>query len=671
MPILNFRGKAEIYSHHLGTPFCPLVVDKKKSLLDPKGQALDDNLIIHGDNLKALKALMPRYAGRIKCIYIDPPYNTGNEKWVFNDNVNSPMMREWLGKAVDTEDLQRHDKWLCMMWPRLNLMKELLAEDGVLICAIDHNEQEHLGLLLKEIFPDQEIVCVTVVHNPRGIQGHNFSWTHDYAYFVLPDKKGAIGQKQFEKNNIHWRNLRNDGGESLREDAKNCFYPIIVKNNNIIDFGDVLPEGKHPKSRTVKRKDGSYEIWPIDKNGIERKWRYARQRVESIKHLLKAKQKINSQEFEIETENTENKKIENLSNFRNWGGESLREDAKNCFYPIIVKNNNIIDFGDVLPEGKHPKSRTVKRKDGSYEIWPIDKNGIERKWRYARQKVESIKHLLKAKQKNGLNFEVEIGKDFGFYKTVWTGPQYDANEYGTKLLKSIIPNCPFNYPKSLCTVKECLKAVCANDKNAVILDSFAGSGTTAHAVLDLNKEDGGNRQFILIECEDYARSITAERVRRVIKGVPTTKKEKLKQGSGGSFTYCSLGQAMDEESLLKGKSLPDYQTLASYVFYTATGKTLDKVRENEDFYVGQADKNTALFVIYKPDVPFLRHQDSALHLERKEQIEKVMLQKDLDKALVFATDCFYDDQELKQEGITFCQLPFAIYKIAGQSQSKV
>ena len=519
MPILNFRGREEIYSHHLGTSFRPLVVDPKKSLLPlqktpPVLPTLDNNLIIHGDNLYALKALMPRYAGRIKCIYIDPPYNTGNEKWVFNDNVNNPMMKEWLGKAVDIEDLQRHDKWLCMMWPRLQLMKELLAEDGVLICAIDHNEQEHLGLLLKEVFQEQEIVCVTVVHNPRGIQGDNFSYTHDYAYFVLPNK-------------------------------------------------------------------------------------------------------------------------------------------------------------------------------------------------------------------NGNNIEVEIGKDFGFYKTVWTGSQYDANEYGTKLLKNIIPNCPFNYPKSLFTVKECLKAVCVDDKNALILDSFAGSGTTAHAVLDLNKEDGGNRKFILIECEDYAHNITAERVRRVIKGYEQTKEHKTvlwtkklnintleniknqnkkdildecvalqkkhkqnfdeiikeykkdrlqligrtktkqkKPGLTDYFTYCSLGPAMDEESLLKGKALPDYPTLASYTFYTATGKTLNQVQENENFYVSKANKHTAVFVIYKPDVPFLRSQDSALHEARKEQIEKVMFQKDANKALVFATDCFYDEQNLKQAGITFCQLPFAIYQKA-------
>ena len=600
------------------------------------------------------------------------------------------MIKEWLGKAVDTEDLQRHDKWLCMMWPRLQLMKELLAENGVLICAIDHNEQEHLGLLLKEIFPDQEIVCVTVVHNPRGIQGDNFSYTHDYAYFVLPDKKGAIGQKQFETNNISWRNLRNDGGESLRGDAKNCFYPIIVKDNSIIGFGDVLPEDQHPKNRIVQRKDGSYEIWPIDKNGIERKWRYARQTVESIKHLLKIKNGKNTIEIE-----TENKEENYLSNFRNWGGESLRGDAKNCFYPIIVKDNSIIGFGDVLPEDQHPKNRIVQRKDGSYEIWPIDKNGIERKWRYARQTVESIKHLLKIK--NGLipkgydfsvactskhlgrlgsrsgifkcdryKLEVEIGKNFGFYKTVWTGSQYDANEYGTKLLKSIIPNCPFNYPKSFFTVKECLKAVCAHDKNAIILDSFAGSGTTAHAVLDLNKEDGGNRKFILVECENYAHNITAERVRRVIKGVPTAKDESLRKGLGGSFTYCSLGRPVDEESLLKGKALPDYQTLSTYVFYTATGKALDKITENDHFYVGQADKHTGFFVIYKPNVPFLRHQDSALHETRKEKIQKIMVQKNLSKAVVFATDCFYDKKDLTKAGITFCQLPFAIYKIAGQ-----
>ena len=153
MPTLDFKGKSEIHSHHLEVPFYDLRIDQKRSFANDKSKSkakwtpsLDDHLIIHGDNLYALKALLPQYAGQVKCIYIDPPYNTGNEHWVFNDNVNSPLMREWLYKAIDSDDLERHDKWLCMMWPRLHLLKELLSDDGVLICAIDHNEQENLGL---------------------------------------------------------------------------------------------------------------------------------------------------------------------------------------------------------------------------------------------------------------------------------------------------------------------------------------------------------------------------------------------------------------------------------------------------------------------------------------------------------------------------------------------
>ena len=678
MPILRFKGKNEIHSHHLGVPFHSLEMDKEKSLLtgSKKQPSLDDNLIIHGDNLYALKALLPRYTGKIKCIYIDPPYNTGKETWIFNDNVNNPTIKEWLNKEVGSEDLERHDKWLCMMWPRLNLLKELLSKDGVLICAIDHNEQEHLGLLLREIFPEKEIVCITVVHNPRGIQGDNFSYTHEYAYFVFPKSKEIIGQRKFTANNIIYRNLQNDGGESLRSDAKNCFYPIIVKNDKIIGFGEVLKDNQHPKKRVIQRKDGSYEIWPIDKHGVERKWRYARQSAEKIKHLLRTKKKNGKSEFEIEIEKEGNGTTENMSNFRNWGGESLRSDAKNCFYPIIIKNDKIIGFGEVLKDNQHPKKRVIQRKDGSYEIWPIDKHGVERKWRYARQSAEKIKHLLRTKKKNGKSeFEIEIGKDFASYRTVWTGRHYDSNEYGTKFLKRIIPNCPFNFPKSFFTVKECLQAVCSNNKNSIILDSFAGSGTTAHAVLDMNKEDGGNRKFILIQCEEYNKekqkpanitnTITAERVRRVINGIPTEKDEKLQKGLGGAFTYCTLGEEISAENLIKAKNLPSYDTLSRYIFHTATGEILESLNENKDFYVGQTSKRVAVFVIYKPDKNFLRSKDSALNLERTASVFKLRQLKNCKKAYVFAMARFVPLEELSEKKIVFCQIPFAIHRIIG------
>ncbi len=559
MPILDFEGKSVIISYHLRVPFRSLQVDKKKSF-SSKGSkkllaSLDDNLIIHGDNLHALKSLLPRYAGKVKCIYIDPPYNTGNESWVFNDNVNSPMMQEWFKKEVGIDDLEKHDKWLCMMWPRLQLLKELLSEDGVLICAIDHNEQEHLGLILKEIFSEKKLSCVTIVHNPRGIQGDNFSYTHEYAYFVLPNHK-AIGLEVLGKKDT--------------------------------------------------------------------------------------------------------------SNFRNWGAESKRTDAKNCFYPIIVKGDKVIGFGDVLAEDKHPKNQTIKKDKDKYEIWPIDKNGVERKWRYARQSVEAIKHLLKVKVKNGTNnIEIEIGKDFGSYKTVWTGSQYDSNKYGTQLLKTIIPNCAFNFPKSFYNVSDCIKAIVGNDKDAIVLDSFAGSGTTAHAVLDLNKEDGGNRKFILVECEDYADNITAQRVRRVMKGVPIAKNERLKKGLGGSFTYCTLGEEISTINLLRGKNMPSYKQLAEYVFYTATGRSLNKtVKINPAWFIGETDFGT-FYLIYKPDLPFLRSKKGALNLEMAEKIKQFNTSSKK-TIFVYAPEAYMEHKELKKNyNIVFCHLPYAIHKIMG------
>jgi adenine-specific DNA-methyltransferase len=152
MPTLNWIGKEAVINHHKEVPFCLLRCDPALSAGEPNG-----NLLIEGDNLEALKALLPYYAGQVKCIYIDPPYNTGNESWVYNDNVNSPQLRAWLGRVVggEGEDLSRHDKWLCMMYPRLKLLRELLREDGAIFVSIDYNEEANLRLLLDEIFGAQ------------------------------------------------------------------------------------------------------------------------------------------------------------------------------------------------------------------------------------------------------------------------------------------------------------------------------------------------------------------------------------------------------------------------------------------------------------------------------------------------------------------------------------
>ena len=363
----------------------------------------NDNLIIKGNNLLAIASLLKKYEGKIKCIYIDPPYNTRSDAntFAYNNSFN-------------------RSTWLVFMKNRLEVAKKLLTRDGVLIVAIDKNEQPRLQILIEEIFPEYDTDCITVIHNPRGTIGINFSYTHEFAIFVTLKGVKSIGNRKLLPEEIDWSPLRN------------------------------------------------------------------------------------------------------------WGSESLRTDAKNCFYPIIVQDDSIVGFGDVSEDSFHPTAQT-EIIDGKYYIYPIDSKGVERKWRYARQTVESIIHLLKVK-KTKAGLDIEIGKDFGTYKTVWTDSRYDANVNGTQLLKSIISDTTFSYPKSIYTVLDCIYSVVNNDKNAIILDFFGGSGTTGHAVMEINK-DGGNRKFILVEQMDYIKTVTSARVKAVID-----------KNQAGSFVYCELAQ---------------------------------------------------------------------------------------------------------------------------------
>jgi adenine-specific DNA-methyltransferase len=357
------------------------------------------NIFIEGDNYHALSVLNYTHQGKIDVIYIDPPYNTGAKDWKYNNNY------------VDANDAYRHSKWLSMMNNRLRLAKRLLKEDGVLICAIDENELNHIGLLLEEIFTNYELHCITIVHNPRGVQGKNFSYTHEYAYFVIPSGQKVIGHRKIKEEDVEWRNLRDNGGESLRTDAKNCFYPIIVEGDKVVAFGDVVANNTHPKSQTVK-------------------------------------------------------------------------------------------------------------KGNQYFIYPIDPKGIERKWRYARQSVEEIKDLLRAKKRNG-SYDIELGKDYGTVRTVWQDSRYDSNEYGTKLVHALVPNTHFDFPKSVYNTYDCIAPILYERKDGLVLDFFAGSGTTGHAVSILNKEDDGNRKFILCTNDEngIAQEVCYPRIKAVIKGV--------------------------------------------------------------------------------------------------------------------------------------------------------
>ncbi len=197
----------------------------------------------------------------------------------------------------------------------------------------------------------------------------------------------------------------------------------------------------------------------------------------------------------------------------------------------------------------------------------------------------------------------------------------------------------------------------ATGKDSIILDSFAGSGTTAHAVLDLNKEDGGYRKFILVECEDYADKITAERVRRVIRGVKNAKDEKLRNGLGGTFSYFELGDPIEMESILEGDQLPGYVDLARYVFYTATGEEFDPKKVNEkNNFIGES-KEYEVYLFYKPDIEYLK--STALTLDRAKELGPYKGKR----RLVFAPSKYLDTDYLLEYRIDYCQLPFEIYKL--------
>lgn len=359
-----------------------------------------ENLYIEGDNLEVLKLLQESYLGKVKMIYIDPPYNTGRNYIYRNDfSLDKEEYDEQAG-LIDEEGARLaanpvgsarfHSAWLSMMYERLLVARNLLTADGVLVCAIDENELFSIGALLKEVFGEgsYDHVCVTVVHNPRGQQGKNFSYTNEYAIFVFPKALKVIADRRIADKNVDWSPLRN------------------------------------------------------------------------------------------------------------WGSESERTDAKNCFYPVIVKDNKIIGFGDVSPDDYHP-AQTVEA-NGVYYVYPIDRQGVERKWRYARQTVESIWGMLRPKKIAG-GYDIELGKTFGVQKSVWDDKKYDANEYGTKLVSDLVPGGGFSFPKSLYTVLDSVYAGTANDKSAIVMDFFSGSGTTAHAVMKLNAEDGGHRKFIMIQ----------------------------------------------------------------------------------------------------------------------------------------------------------------------------
>jgi len=508
VPIIQFKGKTAIESYHRVVPHHTLEVEAKLSTV--KKPALDGNLIIEGDNLVALKSLLPTHAGRIKCVYIDPPYNTGNEGWVYNDNLTQPQFKEWIGAVVgkEGEDATRHDKWCCMMYPRLQLLKELLRDDGAIFVSIDDNEVHHLRMLMDEVFGEENFVATIIwekVYSPKSSAKY-FSENHDFIVIYAKSKSDwELGLlPRTEEANARYENPDND--------PRGPWKPSDLSARN-------------PYSR------GKY----------------------SIKCL---------------------------------GGRIIAGPPQGRYWAISEE-----------------------------KLWEMDKdNRIW--WGADKNQIPAIKRFL-SDVKKGLVPE-----------TIWTYKEVGHTQDAKKTVVEIFGGDEdvFLTPKPVELLKRIIRL--STESDDLILDSFAGSGTTAHAVLELNKEDGGNRKFILVQQPfdtkdnektqfNICEKITAERVRRVAKGysykTSSGKTEKV-EGLGGEFAYVRVGQRLMGEYRDMGGKLPAYEEVARYIYFTETSQNFDAAKANPTAGKIGEWKGTSYYLLYSPnrkeerplDVEFLR-----------------------------------------------------------------
>lgn len=543
MPTLDWIGKDKVVNHHLEVPY--RVLERQYSY-DESGQHLKDNgsenMIIHGDNLSALKSLLPQYEARINCIYIDPPYNTGNEHWIYNDNVNDPRIQKWLGKIVGTEseDLSRHDKWLCMMYPRLKLLHKLLAEDGVIFISIDDNEQANLKLICDEIFGSRNYISSIPWQSRQSLQNDtDLSINHEYV-ICYAKKRRMIDRRLKRKNVNRWYDIK-----------EFAFYPIPIDNS------------KYSNPDNDPR--GQWKADPFDAPNVR----------------------------------------------------------PNLTYPVINPNTGV----QYLP----PKGRC---------------------WRILPEKYsEALKDGRIIFGKNGkgrpqLKVFLNEQQDFGSVPNSWFKAEICGTAtHGTKELQKILGKGKFETPKPTSLIEEILKI--SVDKNAIVLDSFAGSGTTAHAILNMNKADGGNRKFILIEMMDYADSITAERIKRVIKGYDDGTKKI--DGIGGNFSFYESGEMLMNGNILN----KDIETdkIREYVYFSETKSQMPNSKEDEPYYLG-THFSTVYYFCYEHNRTTILNRDF-LHTVKTRA----------DKYVIYADLCTLSNSELEKYHITFKKISRDIQKL--------
>jgi len=518
MPELTWQGKAQVKLHHLDVPFHFLnkQYDFHAAAGSPDNRS--DNILIHGDNLLALKSLLPEFGGRIHCIYIDPPYNTGNENWVYNDNVNDPRIQKWLGEVVgkEGEDFSRHDKWLCMMYPRLKLLKQLLAEDGVIFISIDDNEQANLRLICDEIF--------------------------GYSNFV---------------SNIHWRRSES-------------------QNNNATHLSTV---GEH------------IIVYAKNKNKL-------------------------------------------------------------IFNKIELQDSALKEYRHSDEKGYFRRGTIVDNTRGNHLLTVTSPTGIQKTIKSIRKQED-----FEAAERDGLVYwtktgtpylKIHLNKTEGQIASNWFD-NVGVNEDATDTLTEM--NLEFQFSKPYTLIQKILEI--ASQPHSLILDSFSGSGTTAHAVLSLNQKDGGNRRFIGVEMMDYAENITAERIRRVIDGYGSGNKAVI--GTGGGFTFYTVGDRLFDEN----KNLNPNAPIAAIRDYIAYTEALDTVWPSENGVSPHAlgYQNGTAYVFY------YELHTTALSWDFLNTLNAEGLSEKPEQWVIYADTNVLTDEQLKQSNIIFKRIPRDIYKL--------
>lgn len=525
MPTLNWIGKDKVINHHLEVPFHVL---ERQYSFDEAGKHEEDNgsenMIIHGDNLLALKSLLPKYEGRIKCIYIDPPYNTGNENWVYNDNVNDPQIQRWLHQVVgkEGEDLSRHDKWLCMMYPRLKLLQRLLADDGVIFISIDVFEYAHLKCIMDEIFGIANFRnCIAVRRGIKNVQAQfeevqALSLGHEYIYLYskntqakLPKLSKPLELAKAGKWDTFWRGT----------DRPTMRYRIF----------DALPtsgQWRWEENRTRKAMK-NYDIY-----------------------IAQYADKISIDDFFIEH---------------------------------LMATNEKLDF--------------VRKNE----------NGV-----------------------------------IQYYVPPQTGKLLSDNWMDILLSGSF---AGFDTEKNVLLIQRIIDWIVRPGE--IILDSFAGSGTTAHAVLNMNKADGGNRKFICIEMMDYADTITAERVKRVINGYGEGKK--AVDGTGGNFSYYELGEPLLVDDKLN--NAVSTEKIREYIYYMETKQALPEAAADEPMLLG----------VYHGAAYYFNYEKDASTTLNAAFLKSIRTQAEA--YIIYADTCVLSDNKLQQFHITFKKIPRDIARL--------